>query len=76
MRSGRGFVSRYVDQGPEAVLGAVWYDAESATTGPDDVSALVRSKMRAEVEGKLARTRRSPLRVVLDFLNSMSDWRD
>lgn len=47
--------------GPEVSTGLVWYDVNTSTTGPDDVPAVVRNKMRNEVhraltaEGSVAR---------------------
>lgn len=33
----------------EIATGVVWYDLTSSTTGPDDVPAVVRNKLRSEV---------------------------
>lgn len=44
------FVSRYFYRERQGVsIGLVWCDASSSTTGPDDVPAAVRQKMRLEV---------------------------
>jgi len=37
----------------ELSTGLVWYDVRSSMTGPEDVPAVVRNKMRAEVHRKL-----------------------
>jgi hypothetical protein len=72
-RSGKRFVSHYAHRDAEAiVVGAVWYDASSNTTGPDGVHPIVRSKMRAVVRSKLAEKRPTAWRFVVELLDGMS----
>jgi hypothetical protein len=72
-RSGVRFVSHYVHRGAEAlVVGAVWYDSSSNTTGPDGVPPIVRSKMRTAVQRKLAEKRPTAWRFVVELLDGMS----
>jgi hypothetical protein len=67
------FVSRYLHQDFEGIaVGVVWYDCSTSTTGSDGVPAIVRSKMRSEVQHKLAEKRPSALRFVVEVLHSMS----
>ncbi len=64
---GLRFVSRYVyrDFG-NVYAGVVWYDVPTGKTGPEDLSALVRNKMRTEVHRHL--TEASPnARVIVDL---------
>ena len=47
---GLRFVSRYVIRHSAAIsAGIVWYDVPSGSTGPEDLVAVVRNKMRFEV---------------------------
>jgi hypothetical protein len=39
----------------EIATGMVWYDVNSSTTGPDDLSPVVRNEMRFEVLRRLTR---------------------
>jgi hypothetical protein len=56
---GLRFVSRYVYRDFDDIsTGVVWYDVPSSTTGPEDLPAVVRNKMRFEVHRKL--TEKSP----------------
>lgn len=56
---GLRFVSRYVYRDFDAIWsGVVWYDVPSSMTGPGDLPAVVRNKMRFEVHRKL--TEHSP----------------
>lgn len=41
--------------GTEFVEGLVWYDVGTSMTGPDDLSPVVRNKMRSEVHRTLTR---------------------
>jgi hypothetical protein len=67
------FVSRYLHQDFEGIaVGVVWFDCSTSTTGPNGVPAIVRSKMRSEVEHKLAEKRPSALRFVVEVLHGMS----
>jgi hypothetical protein len=51
---GLRFVSRYVYRDFDTIYtGVVWYDVPSGTTGPDNLAAVVRNKMRSEVHGLL-----------------------
>ncbi len=62
------FISRYTYRDFDDVsVGVVWYDVSTSTTGPDDLPAVVRNKMRFEVHSKL--TDQSPnARGMLDLL--------
>jgi hypothetical protein len=67
------FVSRYVHQDVEGIAaGVVWYDGSTNTTGPGGVPAIVRSKMRSQVQHELAEKPPSALRFVIDVLDGMS----
>jgi hypothetical protein len=56
---GLRFVSRYIYRDfDDITAGVVWYDVPSSTTGPDDLPAVIRNKMRFEVHRQL--TTRSP----------------
>ena len=67
------FVSGYLHQDSEGIaVGVVWYDCSTSTTGSDRVPAIVRSKMRSEVQHELAAKRPSVLRLVVDMLHGMS----
>jgi len=67
------FVSRYLHQDFEGIaVGVVWYDCSTSTTGSDGVPAIVRSKMRCEVQHQLAEKPPSALRFVIDVLHGMS----
>ena len=67
------FVSCYLHQDSEGIaVGVVWYDCSTSTTGSDDVPAIVRSKMRSEVQHELAKKRPSALRLVVEALHGMS----
>jgi hypothetical protein len=47
---GLRFVSRYVYRDFDTIYtGVVWYDVPASTTGPEDLAAVVRNKMRTEV---------------------------
>jgi hypothetical protein len=51
----RHFIASYVFRDFRNVTeGIVWYDLPNGTTGPDDVPALVRNKLRYVVHAKLA----------------------
>jgi hypothetical protein len=62
------FVSRYIYRDFDDIsAGLVWYDVRSSTTGPDDLPAVVRNKMRFEVHSAL--TGQSPnARGMVDLL--------
>jgi hypothetical protein len=62
------FVSRYTYRDFDDIsVGVVWYDVQTSTTGPDDLPAVVRNKMRFEVHSKL--TAQSPnARGMVDLL--------
>jgi hypothetical protein len=62
------FVSRYTYRDFDDIsVGVVWYDVRTSTTGPDDLPAVVRNKMRFEVHSKL--TDQSPnARGMVDLL--------
>lgn len=48
------FMGRYTHRfRDEVVTGLVWYDVKTSATGPDDVAAMVRNKMRFKVHRKL-----------------------
>lgn len=50
----RSFVASYVFRDFRDVTpGVIWYDLPNGTTGPDNVPALVRNKLRYEVHAKL-----------------------
>jgi hypothetical protein len=65
---GLRFVSRYVYRDfDEVSAGVVWYDVPTGTTGPDELPAVIRNKMRLEVHSQL--TARSPIaRSLVDLL--------
>jgi hypothetical protein len=47
---GLRFVSRYTYRDFETIYtGVVWYDVPTSLTGPEDLAAVVRNKMRSEV---------------------------
>jgi hypothetical protein len=47
---GLRFVSRYVYRDFDTIhTGVVWYDVPLSTTGPENLAAVVRNKMRSEV---------------------------
>jgi hypothetical protein len=67
------FVSRYQHQDFEGIaVGVVWYDSSTSTTGSDGVPAIVRSKMRSEVQRKLAEKRPGALRFLVEVLHGVS----
>jgi hypothetical protein len=48
------FVASYIFRDFRDVIeGVIWYDLPNGMTGPDDVPALVRNKLRYEVHAKL-----------------------
>lgn len=50
----RRFVASYIFRDFRSVSeGIVWYDLPNGTTGPEDVPALIRNKLRYEVHAKL-----------------------
>jgi hypothetical protein len=50
----RRFIASYIFRDFRSVTeGIVWYDLLNGTTGPDDVPAIVRNKLRYEVHLKL-----------------------
>jgi hypothetical protein len=54
---GLRYVSRYVYRDFGTIYtGVVWYDVPSSTTGPENLAAVVRNKMRFEVHRMLTET--------------------
>ncbi len=50
----RYFVASYIFRDFKDITeGIIWYDLPNGTTGPNDVPALVRNKLRYEVHGRL-----------------------
>jgi len=65
---GLRFVSQYTYRNVDDIsVGIVWYDVPTSMTGPEDLPAVVRNKMRLEVHSKL--TDQSPnARGIVDLL--------
>jgi len=65
---GLRFVSQYTYRNVDDIsVGIVWYDVPTSMTGPEDLPAVVRNKMRFEVHSKL--TDQSPnARGIVDLL--------
>jgi bifunctional DNA-binding transcriptional regulator/antitoxin component of YhaV-PrlF toxin-antitoxin module len=62
---GLRFISPYVYREGDAISsGVVWYDVPSSSTGPDDLPAVVRNKMRFEVHRKLTENSPNALGIV------------